>query len=210
MNRAEFLARLHKVLNPRGYLEIGVQTGASLQLARCRALGIDPDPRLQVALPPTAGVMAETSDEFFARPMGAQLQLGLPQPLDLAFIDGLHLVEQALRDFAGVERWSNPRTVVCFDDVLPRNQEEAVRTPLPGDWTGDVWKVHPILAISRTDLHLTLVDTEPTGVLLVRGLNAHRWKWSPVGGPLPDTVPDDVLKRSVALDPESVLAMVAR
>ncbi len=208
MNRHQFLAELHRILNPRGYVEIGVQTGASLRLASCPALGIDPNPVVAYPLPSTTVIAAETSDEFFARPMAEQHMLGLPPLVDLAFIDGMHLVEFAGRDFANLERHSWERTVVVFDDVLPRSQAEAGRTPLAGDWTGDVWKVAQILADVRPELSLTLVDVEPTGVLMVTRLDPGFNVWPPlqVDDDLP--VPDAVLARTRAVTPKVALAGV--
>ncbi len=225
MNRHQFLAELHRILNPRGYVEIGVQTGASLRLASCPALGIDPNPVVAYPLPSTTVIVAETSDEFFARTRSAQWMSGLPQPVDLAFIDGLHLHEQALRDFYHVEGWVNTMSRkrpgwIVFDDVLPRNQEEAGRMPLPGDWTGDVWKVPDVLATEYPYRRQILVDVEPTGVLLVevKATTLRSWgtSWMP-NGPFggdyrsshPDEVPAEVLARTHAVAPEVALAAVA-
>lgn len=222
MDRHLFMATLHHLLQPRGYVEIGVQTGASLRLAQCPAIGVDPALRLAYPLPPATRLAQMTSDEFFALPPSTQRGMGLPEHVDLAFVDGLHLHEQALRDFANVERFANPRTVVVFDDVLPRNQAEAVRDPagsaakvstgeLPyGDWTGDVWKVHRILSAVRPDLRFALVDTQPTGVLLVTALGGPAPQ-TPVEGlaDLSDTVPADVLKRAFAVAPEVALELFA-
>lgn len=206
--RHEFLEALHETLKPRGYLEIGVQTGASLRLASCPALGIDPKPLLRHQLPPSTVVVPCESDHFFTAPPAQQLASGMPQPLDLVFVDGLHLHEQALRDFANAARWANPRTVIVFDDVLPRNQQEAGRTPLPGDWTGDVWKVHHMLAAACPELRLTLVDVEPTGILLVEGASLLPAEWMLAGGLAGDVVPADILQRTHAVSAEVALKLV--
>lgn len=219
MDRYLFLAALHNLLQPRGYVEIGVQTGASLRLAQCPALGIDPALRLAYPLPPRTRLAEMTSDEFFALPESIQCGMGLPEHVDLAFIDGLHLHEQALKDFANVERFANPRTVVVFDDVLPRSQAEAVREPagsaakvstgeVPfGDWTGDVWKVHAALKVARPALKLTLVDVQPTGVLVVRGLDP--LCTTELASQASDEVPPDVLSRLYAVAPEVALELFA-
>lgn len=208
VQRRDFLAALHNVLQPRGYVEVGVQTGASLVLAQCPALGIDPRPILQYPPPPTTRVAPMESDAFFAQPEQSQRDMGLPEHVDLAFVDGMHLWEFALRDLRNIEGYANPRTVVAFDDVLPRNRAEAVRTPLPGDWTGDVWKVAHVLRSSRPDLSLLLVDVQPTGLLLVRHADPARVGWPVVVDP-PETLPDDVLTRAGALHPDAALAVVA-
>jgi methyltransferase family protein len=205
ISRHQFLGMLHDSLQPRGYLEIGVQFGDSLRLARCPAIGIDPEPHLQGHFPGTTQVARTTSDNYF--------EAGPPalEYIDLAFIDGMHLFEYALRDFMNMELYSNPRTVVVFDDVLPRNQHEAARAQCPGDWTGDVWKVPKLLEAYRRDLKLYWVNTEPTGTCVVygfkpgqinpnvaeqvKGLGLEAW----------EAVPDDVITRIMAVEPAEAL-----
>lgn len=217
VSRHEFLTELHILLQPRGYLEVGVQHGLSLRLAECPSIGIDPAPQIQVPLSPQATVERCTSDEYFAAanfavPLGARL----PFPaLDLAFIDGMHLYEYALRDFIGVERLSHAGTVVVFDDVLPRNQHEAARNQCPGDWTGDVWRVEPILRAWRPDLYVMLVDTQPAGVMVVYNLDpastvlADEYDEILRHWPLEDvTVPESVLIRGQAIPPEVALTQL--
>jgi hypothetical protein len=158
-------------------------------------------------LRPNETVAVATSDQFFAQAEDEALSL-----TDLAFIDGMHLFEFALRDFMGVEAWGNSRTVVVFDDVLPRNQKEAAREQCPGDWTGDVWKVYNILRLYRPDLELRLVNTFPTGTLAV-------WNLDPGNQILHDSydvimsmnldqfneVPEEVINRTEALPPYAVI-----
>ena len=209
-SRHEFLAQLHDLLRPRGYLEIGVQHGTSLALAKCPAIGIDPAPMLQGHFKDTQ-IFTMTSDDFFEK-RGFVID---PTALDLVFIDGMHLYEYALRDFENVERYANERTVVVFDDVMPRNQHEAAREQCPGDWTGDVWKVPRLVQANRTRLKVHWVNTQPTGTAVVygfepdvvrfgiyeriKGLGLERWS----------TVPDDVINRDEAVEPSWVLEQIA-
>src|SRR5206468_2630251 len=98
----EWLDAFHAALAPATYLEIGVATGQSLSRARppTRAIGVDPAPQSGFPLTTETHLFVETSDDFFAR-RGADALLD-GRPLDFAFIDGLHLFEQALRDFMNV------------------------------------------------------------------------------------------------------------
>lgn len=206
VTRHEFLKALHQLLRPQVYLEVGVQHGWSLQLSEApRSIGIDPEPQYSSE---DHAIYKMTSDEFFDKESGWTDDLRAP--IDLAFIDGMHLYEYALRDFRNIERFSSGRTVVVFDDVLPTTQEMAAREICAGDWTGDVWRVYDHLLAWRADLVLTLVDTEPTGTLVVMHLNPAR----EIRDPLPSwgspPVPAYILDRRHAWAPELVLQQLAR
>ena len=232
MTRHEFLRALHRLARPRTYLEIGVGTGKSLALSCTRSLAVDPDPRVAVPLGPDVGIVTATSDEFFARedplgplllgpqnrqeaPRGTTFLEAEPGPsgLDLVFIDGMHLVEFALRDLMNVERHAEWWTVIVLDDVFPRSVDEAARDRHTQAWAGDVYKLIPILARYRPDLHLVPVDTTPTGLLLVLGADrGSRVLTDHYGGivaewvgPDPQPVPGEVLARRGALAPDAVL-----
>lgn len=164
VTRHEFLTELHKVVQPRRYLEVGVQYGHSLKLAAAAdtAVGIDPVPQCMAV--GNQSIFSMTSDEYFMYHMPPE------ETVDLAFIDGSHVFEDALRDFINVELHSHPSTVVVFDDMLPQTTEMANRQMVPGHWTGDVWKLHKIITLQRPELQCLLVDTEPTGTMVVTGL----------------------------------------
>jgi hypothetical protein len=164
----EMLARLHDALSPSLYLEIGVRHGGSLALAACESIGVDPAPDLDgVELAPGTRVFAMESDEFFREAAAVEIV----RPPDLAFIDGMHRFEFALRDFMNIERLSAPGTLVVLDDIYPLHPAQAERERRTRVWTGDVWKLHACLAAMRPDLVLVPLDTDPTGLLLVAGLD---------------------------------------
>jgi hypothetical protein len=200
----DVLARIHALLQPRRYLEIGVRRGRSLTLARCAAVGVDPEPAISVALGAATKVVRASSDAFFTElPFGPW-----PQAPDLVFIDGMHLFEYALRDFMNVERIAAPTTLVIIDDVFPNHPLQARRARQTRVWTGDVWKLPKALAQSRPDLLLFPVDTKPTGLMLVTGLDAsHRLLWKQyddlVACYCHDTMspPKSVLQRQAAFSP---------
>ena len=209
VNRYEFLAALHEVVRPSTYLEVGVHTGMSLAQAAGAtvAIGVDPNPLTQATGNQTIYTMM--ADDFFAYVINPNVVI------DLAFIDGMHLAEFALRDFLNVERHSHPRTVVAFDDVLPYNQAIAVRDQPPGDWTGDVWKVYQTL--EDLDMYnVILVDTTPTGIMLVTGLRQRNPELSALevfahpNGPLTHEapVPEHIINRSGAVSPDVALKKI--
>src|SRR5699024_1868102 len=61
----EVLKRIQNRLNPKFYLEIGVQTGKSLVLAPQKAIGVDPKPQLKYQLPERIEIVSLKSDDFF-------------------------------------------------------------------------------------------------------------------------------------------------
>lgn len=204
VNHYEFLERLHGFLAPDVYLEIGVQFGYSLELAKnCKAIGVDPYPQTHVNLNMgNAIVIPKTSDDFFA---DADLVKSLitPGTLDFAYIDGEHKWEFAARDFLNIEQYLNKSSVVAFDDVLPYTFEMTSRTPIQGDWTGDVWKVAYWLRENRRDLITEVIDTTPTGTLLVWGFN-HKKDLDLESIPSPEDYranenpPEEIMNRDVA------------
>ncbi|MEA2123778.1 MAG: hypothetical protein QOI80_560 [Solirubrobacteraceae bacterium] len=215
MHYRDFLAGVHAALRPPTYLEIGVRNGDSLALAGCPSIGIDPayklKPEIKAGLREDVRLFRQTSDDYFARKHPLRPFDG--RRVELSFIDGMHLFEFALRDFANVERLAAWTGVVVFDDIFPREVVEANRERATRAWTGDVYKILGILGEHRPDLITLRVDTEPTGLLLVLGLfpGNHvlldRHDELVAAGVLedPQPVPAAVLERRGALDPQAVL-----
>jgi hypothetical protein len=165
------LQRIHQVLKPRTYVEIGVETGASIRLAapETLAVGIDPEALITSRLAPNVRICCQTSDEFFARDdLAAQLD-GLP--VDLAFIDGMHHFEFALRDFMNLERLSAPGATILIHDCFPHDRMTAERERHFTFWSGDIWRLILLLKKYRPDLLVHTIATPPTGLGVVRKLN---------------------------------------
>jgi hypothetical protein len=196
----DVLERLHRELRPELYLEIGVRYGGSIIRSQGPAIGVDPEPALRVPLPAQAKLFETTSDAFFANlPEGCEPDFG--------FIDGMHLFEFALRDFINLERCAKPGAIVAIDDVLPSHSAQALRERRTRVWTGDVWRLIPTLRRHRPGLQLVLLDTSPTGLLLISGLDGadstlSRCYHEIVGADARADVPEATLSRDGALDPE--------
>jgi hypothetical protein len=212
MNRHQFLTGLHGHLQPRSYLEIGINTGKGLARSRTRTIGVDPSYAIKTEVACDLQLVRATSDDFFARADAmAWFAAGV---VDLAFIDGMHLFEYALRDFMNTERASTPAGVVVLDDMLPRSHAEAARTRHTVSWAGDVYKVALVLERYRPDLVVVPLDTAPTGLVLVAGLDPTNTVLTDhydeivaeYATPDPQQVPDGVRHRTDAADPEAVLA----
>jgi len=175
------LQRFHQAFKPATYLEIGVADGATMELATCPAIGIDPDFRLEWPLinnKPFCCLYRMTSDSFFKR-HSPTLIFG--QPVEMAFLDGMHWFEFLLRDFINVESHCRPNSVVFMHDCVPTDDYIARRDPTktqreelapnPDWWTGDVWKFVAILLKHRRDLKITAFNAEPTGLIAVTHLD---------------------------------------
>jgi hypothetical protein len=166
----------HRALQPPNYVEIGVHKGISLLQANKETptvVGIDPEPdiepRIESEIPPATEIYELTSDEFFER---HDLRELLGGPVALAFIDGLHLFEQVLRDFINLERYADDATIILLHDCLPLDEATASRERTTDFYCGDVWKAALVLRRLRPELEMVAVPTAPTGLCLVRGLDA--------------------------------------
>jgi hypothetical protein len=216
VRKHELLRAIHERLEPRTYFEIGVRKGVSLGLSRVPSVGVDPFYVVTEELHCDVHLVRTTSDEFFAR---KHPFAHFERPVvDLAFIDGMHLAEFALRDFINSERYCHPSSVIVIDDVLPRTVDEGGRgrqgSAEGGAWAGDVYKIIDVMRRSRPDLVVLEMDTTPTGTLVIflmdpsdRTLAAAYDAAVPeMVVPDPQSIPDHILNRTHARDPELLLA----
>ena len=164
------LKALHQHLKPANYLEIGIHTGETFDLAASttRAIGVDPSPQVGHAPWPNQRVFAQTSDDFFAT---TDVKAELGGPVELAFIDGLHHFDFALRDFANIERLARPDSVVAIHDCWPLDAVTSARERSTVLWTGDVWRLIVLLRKYRPDLSVHTIGAPPSGLGLVLGLD---------------------------------------
>ncbi len=141
-----FLA-LHS--NPT-YLEIGVDTGITFHALPCaRKIAVDPHFKFRPEASTEAVVYHEVpSDEYFG---------GLVHPdekFQVIYIDGLHTVEQTLRDLLNCTEYLDDDGVIVIDDVIPSSfsaslpaleDVEFVRTVMPTEtdlsYMGDVYRL---------------------------------------------------------------------
>ncbi|HET6569076.1 MAG TPA: tetratricopeptide repeat protein [Rhodothermales bacterium] len=167
----EVLEVIHAELSPRTYVESGVDTGLSLALADDDTLciGIDPESKPLVPLPPKVKLFSETSDAFFRNHNLAEELDG--KPVDFGFIDGMKLFENALRDFIHLEGYATPDAVIVVKDCYPGDAAAAHRDRQNGASCGDVWKLVPCLKRYRPDLTIHTVDVAPAGLTVITGLD---------------------------------------
>lgn len=176
----DFLARFAPACGARSYFEIGVNIGKSLRKIDLPSVGVDPQFMFRddiMGAKPELHLFQTTSDAFF---QARDLKAFFPEGVDLAFLDGMHLFEFLLRDLINTEKAMTPDGVIFLHDCLPVNAEMTERERRPGQrrdvelkshWTGDVWKLIPILQHYRPDLEITFIDCPPTGLVMLRKLD---------------------------------------
>lgn len=174
----QVLGRLHALLKPQTYMEIGTNTGRSLSLAQCAAIAVDPRFKVEANVIGSKSICLfyqMTSDRFFETQDAVGLLGG---PVDLAFLDGMHQFEFLLRDFYNTERLCRRNSIVVLHDCMPVDINQARRVPAPpdverkrGGWTGDVWKTLLILKERRPDLRIHCFKAPPTGLVCITNLD---------------------------------------
>ena len=151
--RAQVMRRLLAHYPDPRYLEIGVSKGKTFdQIGAPTKVAVDPafrfdhtDPARQVAGTEYHQV---PSDEYF----GTVVEPG--RQFDVIFLDGLHTVEQTLRDLLNALDHLQPQGVIVIDDVLPASemaahpdqqdffaQREAEGRDDENQWMGDVFRL---------------------------------------------------------------------
>ena len=174
------LARLHALLKPETYLEIGTRTGDSLKLANCASIAVDPAFAIStdiIGKKPSCHFYQITSDRFFEKFRVADILGGA---VEFSYLDGMHLAEFLLRDFINAELVSKPNSVIVMHDCMPsdfsitcRHEGDELRkqSKYAAWWTGNVWKAVWALKKYRPDLTIIAVDSPPTGLICITNLD---------------------------------------
>jgi hypothetical protein len=154
MRAADIIQELLSLYEQPSYLEIGVETGSTfLPMRARRKVAVDPVFRFNVAeasrQQPHAEFHQVPSDEYFGRIIRPE------DRFDLIYLDGLHTLEQTLRDFVNALHFVKPHGLLLIDDVVPTSwaaslpsKDLAYRmktlTNAWGDerrWMGDVYRL---------------------------------------------------------------------
>jgi hypothetical protein len=170
------LEQIHIRCLPRSYFEVGTLHGETLRLSRTRSVAVDPMFQLRDFPVDRSRVTLRqmTSDDYFAR-HSPRRDLG--RRIDFAFLDGMHEFPYLLRDFINTEKVATRRSIIAMHDCIPldvymtrlHDDLDIQRsTRYPGYWTGDVWKMIPVLRKYRPDLEVHCLDALPTGLTVVR------------------------------------------
>lgn len=164
-----FLRALHEKVY-EGYFEIGTRFGDTLVLSQSPTIAIDPYFQLKknpIFNKDSCLLFQETSDSFFKNTMPKLSHY----KCQLAFIDGMHLFEYALRDFINLAKISTKDVLFLFHDPIPWTFKMTIRDnkKLRNDenWVGDIWKLVPIFIDAGLKNSLNLLSSAPSGILAV-------------------------------------------
>ena len=91
--------------------------------------------------------------------------------MDLAFIDGMHQFEFALRDFINIEKYCSADSIILIHDVYPIDATSAARERASWFWSGDIWRLILMLNKYRPDLSVNVIAARPTGLAIVQNLD---------------------------------------
>jgi len=131
------------------YLEIGVETGFTYSRVHFEnKTGVDPDPKFEHHT-----LVLKTSDDYFENNDSKK---------DVIFIDGMHQVENVVKDLNNSIQILNRSGKIFVDDILPLTYDEQCKIPkrhyyengilkYGESWTGDVWKVIYYLLLNYRD-----------------------------------------------------------
>lgn len=179
MSYLTYLADLVHAKKAKSYLEVGTNFGSSLAPISCASIAVDPTFRLNmdvVGKKKICLLYQMTSDDFFAEYKPNQI---MGRAIDTAFLDGMHLYEFLLRDIINTEKCCHRESLIVLHDCMPPTFEMTNREFKPAMinkkytnyWTGDVWKILPILERYRPDIRITYIDCPPSGLAVLTNLN---------------------------------------
>lgn len=152
ISRHRVVKRLLTLFEEPTYLEVGVSRGVTFHhVTASHQVAVDPaflfDVENEAAQRPHAEYHSVTSDDYFGRVSG-------DRRFNVIYLDGLHTLEQTLRDLLNALDHLEPRGVIVIDDVRPPSyhaslpdQRRAVQLrALVGaeqdkSWMGDVYRL---------------------------------------------------------------------
>jgi hypothetical protein len=149
-SRAEVVQAFLDLYPSPSYLEVGVARGDTFHtLKAARKVAVDPRFLFDVAeaeiAHPESTFAQVTSDSYFGS--------AGDETFDVIYLDGLHTLEQTLRDFTNALERIRPTGVIVIDDVFPNSNFAAMADFAEfrrlraagivkrGSWMGDVYRL---------------------------------------------------------------------
>ncbi len=172
MKRFDIINALIKKNNYKTYLEIGVRDKECFnQIIIDNKKGCDP---LDEGFLAEFSVAKSTSDKKW-KPSEIDVDFRMTSDeyfknhnhkYDIIFIDGLHLNEQVYRDINNSIDCLNKGGTILMHDCLPLEEDHQKVPAVTSYWNGDVWKAFVRVRNERTDVEMSVIDTD-TGVGMI-------------------------------------------
>lgn len=155
MTKEDIINKLIEKHQYKKYLELGTQNMKSFNEVKSPyKIGIDKcEPDLEFNPKSTGSIippMKIASDDYF--------ELS-DDTFDIAFIDGSHYWEQALRDINNALSCLRKGGTVVVHDCIPPNEESQIVPREVKVWTGDVWKAF-VKFRERNGFDSCVIDTD--------------------------------------------------
>lgn len=160
------ISELHNVLSPSLYLEICVEQGYTLKLAKCEAIGVYSILH-SFSLEPHIKVISADADDFLTNLAEQWLKV---RP-DIVFLNTIPLIERVVKSLFSLEKCLKPASLVVIPGILPPSAINSTRIRTGDIWYGDVWKLPNILKTLRQDLQILTVNIDPAGLLFITNFN---------------------------------------
>jgi hypothetical protein len=180
----DMLRAIHAWKKPKTYLEIAHGSNRTIELSECRTIAIGYPAFIDNKIPDKnfkyVSIFNMDSISFFEN---IEINVVSKDPIDLAFIDGVHLCEIALAEFYFIEKNARSDSVIALHDCLPleagiTGRNAALATPQDPKratwWLGDVWRTALFLKRNRPDLVIRAYGARPSGLVCVTGLDPKR------------------------------------
>lgn len=150
ISRGEVVQRLLGLYPEPRYLEVGVSRGLTFhEIEAPVRVAVDPHFRFDASSLEGGGATFHevTSDEYFGSIVEPDASF------DVIYLDGMHTLEQTLRDLTNALVYLKPQGVLLLDDVYPSSYVAAVRDievhralraalkVKRGAWMGDVYRL---------------------------------------------------------------------
>ena len=162
-NTTRWLERLALEIKPKVYLEIGVNQAQTFnRIPAGYAVGVDPNPKSRGYIKRGRFDFYQmTSDDFFVSKYAEELK----GKVNFIFIDGLHEVEQTMRDFRNCLEMIGESGWIVLHDTWPPDARHT-----ESDRCGDVYKITYILRqfVKEADNYEMLTLPWAFGLTIIR------------------------------------------
>lgn len=202
----QHLEALHRAIQPKRYIEIGIGDGSNLALAKSceQCLGIDPAPRVRYHFKSPTRIFQQDSLTFFKdNHLGSHMG-GL---IDMAVLGGGQSFRTTLHELKQLEVYSHPDTLFVLRGSYPLADRLSGAKPDPHLWYGDNWKIVFVLKDLCPQVQFATLPSHPAGMTLLKNISAiatfNEDQWEQAIAKHADTLPSSIA------DPEPLLNTVA-